>query len=151
MVEWRSAHYWKYLRIYDIIHLSRVSLPYNPYMLIASMCFWDTSSNTFQLPRGMITPTLFDITTIDGLLPIGVDFYPTKVTSIDSPFSFFRLAYNSFIEYHRKATHDISMHEHITFLTYWLSRYVFCARSVQVAKKYMPIATQLWLWMSLIW
>lgn len=29
-------------------------------------------------------------------------------------------------------------------MTYWLSRYVFCTRSFQLAKKYVPLATQLY-------
>ncbi|KAI5399859.1 hypothetical protein KIW84_064977 [Lathyrus oleraceus] len=53
-------------------------------------------------------------------------------------------AYNSFIEDHRQATRDVFAHEQITFLTYSLSKYSFCARSIQVAKKYVPFATQLY-------
>lgn len=138
-VEWKSAHYWKYLRIYDLTQLSRVSLPYNPNMLIASMCIWDTSTNTFHLPCGMITPIFFNIATIVSLRPTGMDFDPAKVTKTDPPFSFSRPAYISFIEDHRRVTHDISMHEHITFLTYWFSRYVLSTRFIQVAKNTRPL------------
>lgn len=100
IVEQMNAHYWKDLGIYDLIQLSRVSLPYNPHMLIASICLWDTSTNTFQLPFGMITPISLDISSIAGLRPMGMDFNPEMVTRTNPPFSFSKPAYNSFIEDH---------------------------------------------------
>lgn len=112
-------------------------------MLIASMCFWDISTNTFQLPCGMITPTFFDIAVMVGVRPIGLDFDPAKVTRTDLAFSFSWTTYCSFIEDHQEASKNIFVQEHIIFLTYWLLRYVFSTQSIQVAKTYMPITTQL--------
>lgn len=37
----------------------------------------------------------------------------------------------------------MSATEHTTFLTYWLSPYVFFSSSLQVAKKFIPLATKL--------
>lgn len=93
------------------------------------------------MPCGMITPTFFDIYAIVGLRPMGMDFDPETITRIGPPFSFSRPTYNSFIEDHRKAAHDVSTNEHIIFLSYLLSRYVLFARSTQVAKKYIPLTT----------
>lgn len=121
-------------RIYgfDLIQMSRVSLSYNPNMLIFSMCFWDTSTNTFHLPCGMLTPALFDIATILGLQPTGMNFEPSRKTSTNNSFNISRTTYNSFMEYHKESSDRIYEHEHTAFLAYWLSRYVFYAQSVQV-------------------
>ena len=89
----------------------------------------------------MIIPIFLDIVSIIGVLLTGTDFNLAKVTRTDPTFSFSRPAYSSFIGGHLKATHDIYAHEHIVFLTYYLLRYVFYAQYVQVAKKYVPLAT----------
>lgn len=119
-VERRKSHYWKDLGIYDLIQLSRVGLPYNPHMLIASMCFYDTSTNTFQLPYVMITLTLFDIVSITGIRPTRLDFDLTKVTRIDLAFTFSRITYNYFIKDHQEKTNDIL---HMNILAFLLTNY----------------------------
>lgn len=43
-------------------------------MLVALLYFWENTTNTFQLSCGMLTPTLFDIATINGLRPTGKTF-----------------------------------------------------------------------------
>lgn len=115
---------------------------YNSHMFIYVMCFWDTSNNTFNLPCGMASPTFFDIIVIAGLRPTRESFDPLRRTKTNHAFNFTRTAYSSFMEDHRGFSDQVTDQEHITFLTLWLSRYVLCARSIQVAKKYVPLATQ---------
>lgn len=43
--------------------------------------------------------------------------------------------YNNFIDQHAKTSGPITEEEHVAFLTFWLSRYVLCSRSMQVAKQ----------------
>lgn len=68
-MEKRRKALWKYLGIFDLIQLSRVHLKYNPTMLLSSMCFLESTTNTFHLPCGMLTPTLFDLAVIAALRP----------------------------------------------------------------------------------
>lgn len=46
-------------------------------MFVAPLYFWEGTTNTFQFPCGMITPTLFDVEAIIGLRPTGGVFDPT--------------------------------------------------------------------------
>lgn len=60
---------------------SRTGPRYNPTMLLVSIFFWEGSTNTFQFPCGMLTPTLFDMTAITRLTPLGENFTPTLETT----------------------------------------------------------------------
>jgi len=80
----------------------------------------------------MLTPTLLDVAGLTGLKPIGYTFDPTDHDSKIS-FDFTRLVYGNFIIDHRVTTSaEVSDKEHIAFLTYWLSMYIFCSRSIQL-------------------
>ena len=58
---------WRNQGFFDLIQLSRKEISYNPNMLLEAIHFWESSTNTFQLPCGMITPTLFDVAAITGV------------------------------------------------------------------------------------
>lgn len=60
---------WKNQGIFDLIQMSRFGPGYNVTMLIVVFWFWESSTNTFQLPCGMITSVLFDVAAIIGLRP----------------------------------------------------------------------------------
>lgn len=125
--QWRSAG------IFDAIQISRYAHRVNPCMLLASMYFWEGSTNTFQFPYGMLTPTLFDVAAITGLSPLGEILDPTLPT--ENGFSFSRGSLQNYIEdHHNKDSVEVSEEEHIVFLTPWLSYYVFCPDSLQIAK-----------------
>lgn len=66
-IESRMSETKKARGIFDLIQLSRTVLSYCQNMLVVSMYFLEITINTFQLPCGMVTPTLFDITAITGL------------------------------------------------------------------------------------
>lgn len=115
-------------------------------MLLAAIYFWEGSTNTFQTRCGMITLTLLDVAMLTGLKPnnrlgelstadaISIEF---KVGESGKP------TYNNFIDFHAKTIGPVSDEEHVAFLTLWLSRYVFCSRSMQVVKQFTPLATQM--------
>ncbi|XP_058736960.1 uncharacterized protein LOC131609281 [Vicia villosa] len=143
-VEKHKASFWQELGIYDLIQLSKTGLEYNQTMLVASVYFWDASHNTFHLPCGMITPTLFDIAAITGLRPIGEPFDPNVMDTDTINFNEATVTYTAFIQkYHDENNEVVSDEEHIAFLALWLSRCVFCSRSIQVAKRYLCMANQL--------
>ncbi|XP_058755341.1 uncharacterized protein LOC131628527 [Vicia villosa] len=113
-------------------------------MLVASVHFWDASHNTFHLPCGMVTPTLFYIAAITGLRPTGETFDPNVMDTDTINFSEAIVTYTAFIQqYHDENNEVVSDEEHIAFLALWLSRCVFCSRSIQVAKRYLCMANQL--------
>lgn len=92
----------------------------------------------------MMTPTLFDLASIVGLKPMGEEFDPFFLNEDSIGFEVSRAAYSTHINYyHDKSNAEVSDTEHIAFLALWLCIYVFCSRSIQVAKKFITIANQL--------
>lgn len=93
---------------------------------------------------GMVTPTLSDMDAIMGLRPTGKNFDPTFLTSTKPVFDFDHTTYEHFIEdFYETDSEVFSDREHLTFLIYWLSRFVFGYGSLQVAKKFLTLATQI--------
>lgn len=111
-------------------------------MLVASIFFWESFTNIFHLPYGMITLTLFDMASIVGLRPIGKIFDPTLMNKTKPNFTFSPPSYITFMKYHYASTNNVNTQEHVTFLTCWKSHYVFCSNSIQVSKKLIPLVTQ---------
>lgn len=55
-----------------------------------------------------------------------------------------KASYSFFIvDHHRTTTQEVSDHEHIAILTFWISQYILCSSSIQVAKKFIGMATQI--------
>ncbi|KAK2409177.1 serine/threonine-protein phosphatase 7 long form protein [Trifolium repens] len=135
--------FWKDSGIYELIQLSRVGPQYQQEMIIATMHFFESSTNTFHFECGMMTPTLFDVSAITGLSPVGEVYDPAK-TNPSIEFDYKEKTFQKYIlENHRVGEEEVSDIEHIAFLTLWLSHYVLCSKSLQVAKKFIPMAIQL--------
>lgn len=135
---------WKSKGIYDLIQLLRYGLPYCQNMMVSSFYFWESTTNTFQLPCGMVTPTLFDIATIIGLRPTGENFDPNESDKDTINFNINCAIFGKYIEdYHVTNIDEIFDEEHITFLALWLSRFIFCCKSLKVAKRYLTLVNQL--------
>lgn len=133
---------WKKIGIFDLIQLSRTAHKVNPCLLLASLQFWEALTNTFKLPLGMLTPTLFDVAAIIGLSPLGDTFDPTA--ELRHSFDFDRPGFQNYMEDHfDRESDDVSDQEHIAFLTLWLSYYIFFPGSLQIAKSYISLAIQL--------
>jgi hypothetical protein len=91
----------------------------------------------------MMTPTLFDVSAITGLSPVGETYDPAN-TNPNIEFDYKEKTFQKYIlENNQTGEEEVSDIEHIAFLTLWLSHYVFCSKSLQVAKKFIPIAIQL--------
>lgn len=87
-------------------------------------------------------PTLFDVAAMTGLSPLGDPFDLTLETR--HAFDFDRPGFQNYMEDHfDKESEDVSDEEHIAFLNLWLSYYMFCPGSLQIAKGYVPLAIQL--------
>jgi hypothetical protein len=141
-VEKEYKEYWQSYGIYDLIQLSRYDPQYQPELLIATMHFYEKSTNTFQFPCGMMTPTLLDVSALTGLRPLGETFDPAN-TSENIDFDYDDLSFTKYIAKHHKDKGEVSNIEHVAFLTLWLSHYVFCSRSLQIAKMFVPMAIQI--------
>ena len=133
-VELKKASVWKTLGIYNLIQISSTGLNYDENLMLVAMHFWESSTNTMQLKCG---PLLFSI----GLPPIGEFYDLDRVIKIHLKLDI--VAYGAFInKYFDKSTTEVSDEEHFAFLAFWLSHYVFCSRSLQIAKQYVTQATQ---------
>jgi hypothetical protein len=111
------GEFWKDSGIYELIQLSRVGPKYHQEMLIAALHFFESSTNTFHFPCGMMTPTLFDVAAITGLSPIGDTYDPARV----SPNIVFDPKEKTFQKYiqenHEAGDEEVSDIEHVAFLT----------------------------------
>ncbi|KAK2449848.1 hypothetical protein QL285_009003 [Trifolium repens] len=134
---------WKSYGIYELIQFSRTGPKYKPELLVAALHFYEKSTNTFQFKCGMLTPTLLDVAAITGLRPVGDHFDPTK-TGDKVEVNFQEATFSKYIaEQMGKEGEEVSTEEHVAFLTLWLSHFVFCSKSLQVARMYIPLAQQI--------
>lgn len=137
-VQHKRQDQWRSVGIFDLIQVPRYAHRVNPLMLLVSFYFWEGSTNTFQLPCGMLIPNLFDVAAITVLSPLGETFDPTLLT--ENTFTFGRAILLNYIEdHHNKDSVEVSDEEHIAFLTLWLSYYVVCPGSLQIAKSYIVL------------
>ena len=75
----------------------------------------------------MLTPTLLDVVGLTGLKPSSQTFDPESHESKLS-FDFKQFAYGIFIkDHHNTESSEVTNEEHVAFLTYWLSMYIFCS------------------------
>lgn len=112
--------------------------------LLEALQFLESSTNTFQIRYGMITPTLFDVVVITGLWPTSDVFDPTQQDKCTISFDSKWASYNVFIVVHFETQiEDMSNEEHIAFLTLWLYHYIFCFKSLKVSKSFISLDNQL--------
>jgi hypothetical protein len=91
----------------------------------------------------MLTPTLLDVAAITGLRRNGDHFDPTK-TGDKVELNYKENTFSKYIaENMGKAGEEVSIEEHVAFLTLWLSHFVFCSKSLQVARMFIPMAQQI--------
>lgn len=113
-------------------------------MLLAILHFWKGSKNTFRLRCGMLMPTLFGVATIAGLQLTGEVFDPFADTDNLIGFNSKQASFTNFINNHfDEATTEAFGKEHVAFLSLWLSHFIFCSSSLQVAKSFITLANQL--------
>ncbi|XP_057422973.1 uncharacterized protein LOC130716934 isoform X2 [Lotus japonicus] len=142
-VEEDKRQHWKDVGILDLIQLSRSPISYNPAMLLSALYFWERSTTCLHVPFGMITPSLLDVAAITGLWPIGDDYHsaPATVKPISIPTD--NISFSRFIKDHYVESGEVSDAEHVAFLLYWLSAYVFCTKSLRIPAKLLPLANLL--------
>lgn len=113
-------------------------------MIIVALCFWEGSTNTFQLFCGMVTLTLFDVASIIGLRPTVEVFDPFVDMNDIIRFSSKQDSVTNFINDHfDEATTEVSNEEHVSFLYLCLTPFIFSSSSLQVAKSYVTLPNQL--------
>ena len=94
--------------------------------------FWNRTTNTFQIPYGMVGPTLIEVTAITGLRSTG-----EVIVSNMSPIKKYRVnmsqtAYSACIKNNMGMLGSVvSNHEHVAFLLYWLNSIIFWSKSVK--------------------
>lgn len=142
-VEKEKGQFWREIGTFDLIQLFRQGPKYHNELIIAALHFWNSSTSSLHLKCGVLTPTLLDVAGLTGLKHIGQTFNPDTHSS-ELSFDFTRPAYGNFIiDHHNTSSTEVSDQEHVAFLTYWLSMYIFCSRSIQIPKKFTTLAIQL--------
>ncbi|KAK2442307.1 hypothetical protein QL285_013514 [Trifolium repens] len=112
-------------------------------MLIAALHFFESSTNTFHFECGMMSPTLFEVAAITGLSLTGDTYDPTRVChTID--FEFNGKTYSKYIAENQKDDGEVSDEEHVASLALWLSQHMFCTKSIQVARRLIIMANQIY-------
>ncbi|RYR53923.1 hypothetical protein Ahy_A06g029160 [Arachis hypogaea] len=101
------------------------------------------TTNNFYLPYEMIGMSLSDVAAITWL-----SISPPDFTSDMQPRHQYNIAptnsYSDFIAHHMGAEGiAITDDEHVAFLFYWLNAVIFCSRSVQMSKFFLPLAALL--------
>lgn len=115
-------------------------------MLVASLYFWESTTNTFHLPYGMLTPILFNVAGITGLRPTSETFDPNENESDKDTINFDgdRANFGWYIkDYHVTNDNEVSDEEHIVFLALWISKCIFFCRSLKVVKIYITLGNQI--------
>jgi hypothetical protein len=116
-VEKEFKETWESNGIYPLIQLSRTSPKYKPELL--------------------------DVAAITGLRPTRDHFHPT-VTGDKVELSYKENTFSKDIaENMGKVGEEVSIEEHVAFLTLWLSHFVFCSKSLKVARMFIPMAQQI--------
>ncbi|MCH98819.1 hypothetical protein A2U01_0019827, partial [Trifolium medium] len=91
----------------------------------------------------MMTPTLLDVAAITGLRPTGGAYDPANANKKIS-LVINKEAYSKYVaEQQGQEGDEVTDVEHVAFLTLWLSHFVFCSKSLQVAKRFVPMAIQI--------
>ncbi len=135
--------------IFDAIDLSRNTYQDDSLLLAPALCFWSSHSNIFFFRLGPFTPTLMDMTAITGLRPYSVTLSPAfSAESIDAFFPILDskkiLSYEGFAQiFVGHGTELVSKTEHVAFLWYWLCYSIFCTRSQDMDRNFLPIALAL--------
>lgn len=124
------------MKIFELIQLSKVDPAYCQNMLVASLYFWESTTNTFQLSCRIITLRLFDVAAIAGLQQTREVFDPNERNEDTINFNADQASFGHYMEdHHNKEGHIVSDEKHITFLALWLLRCILCCKSLKVAKK----------------
>lgn len=145
-LEAEKIDHWKQIGIYTLLQIARCGPPQSCGMLLAALQFWESSTNYFHTKCGMITPTLLDIVSITGLKPTSKVFDCEAVAPVSLRFyvgDSRKPTNNNFIDHHATSSGPVTIEEHVAFLTLWLSSFVFWSRSMQIAKHFALLATQL--------
>ncbi|XP_050876858.1 uncharacterized protein LOC127080587 [Lathyrus oleraceus] len=123
--------------------MSKLGFSYCQSLLLSNLYFWDNTYNTFHLPCGMMTPTLFEVAAIAGLPPTGETFDPYQDCENLIDFNVKNASFSTHINLYHADEEEVSDIEHIAFLGLWLSKFFFCCKSLQVAKRFLTLANQL--------
>ncbi|QHO33321.1 uncharacterized protein DS421_9g257270 [Arachis hypogaea] len=134
---------WKVLGIHDLLRIFHFSPTTHYWMVGVVACFWNKTTNNFHLSCGMIGPTLLDVVAIIGLptnfLKVTCDMQLDRTYKIAQ-----KNSYSDFISHHMGHRDDpVTDEESVAFLYYWLNAIIFCSKSVQMQKLFLPLVALL--------
>jgi len=132
------------LCLLDALRLSRVTIPEDPFLIPAALCFWNPIFNFFQFRCGMMAPTVLDICHLLGVSPIGTPITP-DFPDLVVPFSLpsLNVSYSDFVRVENKRMGPVTDREFFSFLLYWLCKFLFCTSSQRIMLEFAPLAKAL--------
>lgn len=148
-VEAQKSYVWHQAGIYDILQFSKFTIPLDHSLVLAALCFWSSSTNSFHFGHGPLTITLLDLSALVGLRPCGTPFDAVVADSISIPDDNYGIeitkhpSFSSFIREHNNIEGAVTDEEHAAFLHYWLCRYLLCSPSFKIIKTNLPLAVAL--------
>ncbi|RYR62747.1 hypothetical protein Ahy_A04g020489 [Arachis hypogaea] len=134
---------WGALGIQELLRLSHFSPTTLSWMIGAVTYFWKRTTNNFHLPCGVIGMSLLDTATITGLPISPPDCIPDMQPELQYNVTLTN-SYSDFITHNMgEEGTDVTDNEHVAFLFYRLNAIIFCSRSIQMSKLFLPLATLL--------
>ena len=113
-------------------------------MLGASFYFWNRTTNTLQIPYGIVGLTLFEVAAITRLRPTGKVIVPNMSPTHQYRVKMLQTAYFVYIKNNMgMSSSTISDHKHAAFLLYWLNSIVLCSKSAKAQITLLPLAALL--------
>ncbi|KAL5717711.1 hypothetical protein ACHQM5_010683 [Ranunculus cassubicifolius] len=150
----RHEDLWKKISIYDSILISTYEFPKDEALVLGLAESWCPDTNTFVFPWGEATMTLEDMVVIGGFSVLGNPVIsPLRGESVGIEEQliggYMELVRSSARKAHQSAWINLFMGrngdlEHAAFLSFWLSRYVFPSKAMDIIhKQVFPIAVHL--------
>ena len=98
--------------------MSKLGFSYCQPLLLAYIYIWDNTYNTFHLPCGMMTPTLFYIVAITGLPQTGETFDPYLQLDNTINFQVKNSSFTAYMNLYHTKGDEVTDVEHIAFLAF---------------------------------
>ena len=106
-----------------MIMLSKLSFSPNIDMFLSFLSFWNSSINAFIFSLGIMSPLLFDVATMLGLLIIGnhiPTLYDEEFEDLNCPIYKEIAGYGKYMKEYKQDQGNVSKTEHNAFVIFWL-------------------------------
>lgn len=125
---------WRSWGLFNFINISMTKVEMDHALLSSVMPFWSLLVNGSSFPFGMISPIVYDLLVIFGLLVDGLKQVVNPLVSAPAC-QLIVVTFSQYVANNMKKGEMIE-HEHAAFLLAWMSEYIACTSSHQVVLEY---------------